>query len=71
MATTANGNDDPLTTQKRHVMRRLLQVFTIEELAVLAENAEVMKAIRWGKMTIIFADTHKKTVEVTSSQKLP
>lgn len=62
---------DPTTTGKTKVMQRLLTVFTLEELAALAESAQVMKAIRWGRLTIIFADTHKKTVEVTASQKLP
>lgn len=58
-------------TGKSRLMHRLLQVFTPEELEHILESAEVLKVLRWGRLTIVFADVHKKTVEVTTSQKLP
>ena len=66
------SNDDPqLTTGKIRLLHRLLRVFTPEELEHILESAEVLKVVKWGRITIVFADTHKKTVEVTTSQKLP
>lgn len=58
-------------TPKVDVLAELLKIFSIEELQAICALGIKLKESGWGKLTILFNGVHKKTAEITVSEKLP
>lgn len=53
------------------VLEKLLQVFTLEQLAIVAERLQSTQAHGWGKVRIVFDNFRAVLIEHEESEKLP